>query len=135
MRIPARFFPTLALLALATTSVGAQQKLKVYISVDMEGIAGVVSNAQAGGADYEWARPLMLAETNAAIAGAFEAGATDVGAGAWCSGWCARPGCQWTNSAARGSGRLSSERRPPLITCTLAGSDKQPCPAWRRSAV
>ena len=52
MRIPARFFPTLALLALATTSVGAQQKLKVYISVDMEGIAGVVSNAQAGGADF-----------------------------------------------------------------------------------
>ena len=56
----------------------AQPKLKVYISVDMEGIAGVVSNAQAGGSDYEWARPLMLAETNAAIAGAFDAGATEV---------------------------------------------------------
>ena len=76
--MPTRFFAALALLAPATTSGGAQPKLKVYISVDMEGIAGVVSNAQAGGADYEWARPLMLAETNAAIAGAFEAGATEV---------------------------------------------------------
>ena len=73
----ARLFPTIVLLALAG-SADAQQKLKVYISVDMEGIAGVVSNAQAGGTDYEWARPLMLAETNAAIAAAFEAGATDV---------------------------------------------------------
>lgn len=72
-----RWIPTLALMVLATRA-GAQQKLKVYISVDMEGIAGVVSNAQAGGADYEWARPLMLAETNAAIAGAFEAGASEV---------------------------------------------------------
>ena len=73
----ARLFPTIVLLALAG-SADAQQTLKVYISVDMEGIAGVVSNAQAGGTDYEWARPLMLAETNAAIAAAFEAGATDV---------------------------------------------------------
>ncbi len=72
-----RWIPALALIVLATRA-GAQQKLKVYISVDMEGIAGVVSNAQAGGADYEWARPLMLAETNAAIAGAFEAGASEV---------------------------------------------------------
>lgn len=56
----------------------AAPKLKVYISVDMEGIAGVVSNAQAGGSDYEWARPLMLAETNAAIGAAFDAGATEV---------------------------------------------------------
>ncbi len=72
-----RWIPALALLLLAGQA-DAQQKLKVYISVDMEGIAGVVSNAQAGGADYEWARPLMLAETNAAIAGAFEAGASEV---------------------------------------------------------
>jgi D-amino peptidase len=56
----------------------AQPKLKVYIAVDMEGVAGVVSHAQAGGADYEWARGLLLAETNAAIAGAFDAGATEV---------------------------------------------------------
>ncbi len=76
--MPLRLPAALLLVVLAATSAGAQQKLKVYISVDMEGIAGVVTNAQAGGSDYEWARPLMLAETNAAIAGAFEAGATEV---------------------------------------------------------
>lgn len=65
-------------LVLASDSAAAQQRLKIYIAVDMEGVAGVVSNAQAGGSDYEWARPLMLAETNAAIAAAFEAGATEV---------------------------------------------------------
>jgi len=54
------------------------QKLKVYIAVDMEGVAGVVTPAQTGGSDYEWARPLLLGETNAAIAAAFEAGATEV---------------------------------------------------------
>jgi D-amino peptidase len=67
-----------ALAVLTRTPAVAQQKLKVYITVDMEGIAGIVSMAQAGGSDYEWARPLMLAETNAAIAGAYAAGATEV---------------------------------------------------------
>lgn len=70
------------LLALAavmpTGAAAAQAKLKVYLAADMEGVAGVVSSAQAGGADYEWARPLMLAEVNAAVAAAFEAGATEV---------------------------------------------------------
>jgi D-amino peptidase len=67
----------LAFLA-AAQPARAQQKLKVYISVDMEGIAGIVTSAQAGGGDYEWGRPLMLGEANAAIAAAFEAGATEV---------------------------------------------------------
>ena len=67
-----------ALALVAATAADGQQKLKVYISVDMEGIAGVATSAQAGGSDYEWARPLMLAETNAAIAGAIDAGATEV---------------------------------------------------------
>jgi D-amino peptidase len=62
----------------AVSTGEAQQKLKVYLSVDMEGIAGIATAAQAGGSDYEWARPLMLAETNAAIGAAFEAGATEV---------------------------------------------------------
>ena len=58
----------------------AQQKLKVYISVDLEGIAGVVANDQTSpnGKDYGWARAMMMAETNAAVAGAFDAGATEV---------------------------------------------------------
>lgn len=53
---------------------------KVYISVDLEGIAGVVANTQTspGGQNYEWARKLMMAETNAAIEGAFAGGATEV---------------------------------------------------------
>ncbi len=54
--------------------------LKVYISVDMEGIAGVVSRDQVvpGSRDYEKARLWMTQETNAAIKGAFDAGATQV---------------------------------------------------------
>jgi D-amino peptidase len=63
------------------SSVSAQlTRSKVYISVDLEGIAGVVANSQttAGGINYEWARRLMLAETNAAIEGAFAGGATEV---------------------------------------------------------
>ena len=74
----ARFARSVVLLAAVAAPAAAQAKLKVYISVDMEGVAGVVSHAQAGGPDYEWARPLMLAETNAAIEGAFQAGATEV---------------------------------------------------------
>lgn len=58
----------------------APRKLKVYVSVDMEGIAGIVAASQtsSGGANYEWARKLMLAEANAAIEGAYQAGATEV---------------------------------------------------------
>ena len=54
--------------------------MKVFISADMEGIAGVVDGSQTNAAnrDYGIARRLMLAEVNAAIAGAFEAGATEV---------------------------------------------------------
>src|SRR5690348_6013904 len=52
----------------------------VYISVDMEGVAGVVhvDQTRRTGHDYERARRWMTAETNAAVAGAFEAGATGV---------------------------------------------------------
>lgn len=58
----------------------APGRLKVYISVDLEGIAGVVASTQTspGGINYEWARRQMIAETNAAIEGAFAGGATEV---------------------------------------------------------
>jgi D-amino peptidase len=58
----------------------AAAPLRVYISSDMEGIAGLVSGTQvsAGERDYAVGRRLMIAETNAAIAAAFEAGATEV---------------------------------------------------------
>jgi D-amino peptidase len=55
-------------------------KLKVFVSVDMEGVAGVVAERQVGreGSDYSVHREQMMAEANAAVAGAFDAGATEV---------------------------------------------------------
>ncbi len=69
----------LALLAfVAFAQASGQRPLKVYISVDMEGIAGVVTSEQLGptGFEYGRAREFMTAEVNAAIAGAKAAGAT-----------------------------------------------------------
>lgn len=54
--------------------------MRIFISVDIEGVAGVVAREQGqrGNADYELARRLMTAEANAAIAGAFDGGASEV---------------------------------------------------------
>ena len=54
--------------------------MDVLISVDMEGVAGVATRRQTlpDGSDYPVARALMTAEANAAIAGAFDGGATSV---------------------------------------------------------
>src|SRR5687768_2920450 len=54
--------------------------LKVFISVDMEGVIGVVDRDQTSseGQDYERFRRLMTAEANAAIDGARDAGATHI---------------------------------------------------------
>ncbi len=54
--------------------------MRVYISVDMEGIAGVSHTAPTtrGDSGYPAAVRLMDGETNAAIAGAFDGGATEV---------------------------------------------------------
>lgn len=54
--------------------------MHVYISVDMEGIAGIATLDQTvrGGTGYARAQLLMTEETNAAIAGAFDAGAAIV---------------------------------------------------------
>ena len=53
--------------------------VKVFISVDMEGLTGVVANTEvsADGPDYPHFRAIMAAETNAAIEGAARAGATE----------------------------------------------------------
>jgi D-amino peptidase len=58
----------------------APRVLKVFISVDMEGLAGVVTSSDVGGTsgDYQHFRTIMAAETNAAVDGAFRAGATEV---------------------------------------------------------
>jgi len=54
--------------------------MRVYISVDMEGIAGVSAYkpTDRGDQDYPAAARLMEGETNAAIEGAFDGGATEV---------------------------------------------------------
>jgi D-amino peptidase len=54
--------------------------MRVFISVDMEGVAGVATFDQVvrGGTGYPRAQQLMTAEANAAIRGAFAGGATEV---------------------------------------------------------
>lgn len=54
--------------------------MKAYISIDMEGVAGVATIDQVarGGHGYPRAQELMTGEANAAIAGAFDGGATEV---------------------------------------------------------
>jgi D-amino peptidase len=56
--------------------------VKVYMSIDIEGMAGIVDaiqgNIETGGAEYEMARRLMTEEANAAIEGALAAGATEI---------------------------------------------------------
>ncbi len=72
---------TFLLLLVVSSFCRAQQPdFKVYISADMEGVAGVVEDAQCGpeGSDYPFFRNLMIGEVNAAIGAAFEAGASDV---------------------------------------------------------
>lgn len=54
--------------------------MRILISTDIEGVAGVVHPDQTreGNGEYERARRWMTREANAAIAGAFEGGATEV---------------------------------------------------------
>ena len=80
MRSRQRFALAVAGVVSIAAPLVAQRPVKVYISVDMEGIAGVVSNEQLGpsGFEYERARHFMTNETLAAIRGAREAGATEI---------------------------------------------------------
>ena len=71
----------LAACSLVTLSAQQRTPVKVYISADMEGIGGVTTwekQSSPKGPDYEKFRRLMTLEVNAAIAGAFDAGATYV---------------------------------------------------------
>lgn len=54
--------------------------MKVYISVDIEGVAGIVDRAQGSvpGIDYERGRRLMTQEAAAAVRGALAGGATEI---------------------------------------------------------
>ena len=76
-----RFVPLLVMtLGLLAAPASAQRPLKVYISVDMEGIAGIVTADQLSptGFEYARAREFMTGEALAAIAGARDAGATQI---------------------------------------------------------
>jgi len=68
-------------LVFGSMSVGAQvKKMKIYISADMEGVAGVVTGDQLTptGFEYQRFREFMTAEVNAAIDAAFAGGATEI---------------------------------------------------------
>ncbi|MBI3406655.1 MAG: M55 family metallopeptidase [Acidobacteria bacterium] len=77
-----RKFALLMALLATTFAVHAQpqKKLKVYISVDMEGVVGAVTSDQLGPTGFEYARyrEFMTRETLAAINAAKESGATEI---------------------------------------------------------
>ncbi|MBS0332030.1 MAG: M55 family metallopeptidase [Proteobacteria bacterium] len=75
---------SLGLVSISAASGFAQEPanprgLRIFISVDMEGVTGVVMPNQLapGGNEYEHFRTIMTNEVNAAIAGARKAGATE----------------------------------------------------------
>lgn len=74
------FVSLVVIVLIVASHASAEKKLKVFISVDMEGIAGVVHGDQtsSSGSDYNLARRWMTEEVNAAIRGSLEAGATEI---------------------------------------------------------
>lgn len=70
----------ITLILLGAGVAGAQDGMKVFISVDMEGVTGVVNvdDARRTGKDYDYFRQTMTREANAAIEGALAAGATEI---------------------------------------------------------
>jgi len=70
----------LLLFCFMTININAQRPFKIYISADMEGVVGVVTNEQLGptGFEYQRFREFMTQEVNAAIEGALAGGATQV---------------------------------------------------------
>ncbi len=75
------FFLILSFSFVLTSLSEAQNKqLKIYISVDMEGVAGVVTGDQLGPAGFEYQRfrKFMTDETLAAVKAARRAGATEI---------------------------------------------------------
>ena len=54
--------------------------MKIFISIDMEGISGIVDNTMTSRTqgDYEKGRALMVGDVNAAIEGILEAGPAEI---------------------------------------------------------
>jgi D-amino peptidase len=69
-----------ALVLSASVAQAQPRPRKIFISVDMEGISGVVQPAQLGpdGFEYQRAREWMTGEVNAAIAGIRESGPAEI---------------------------------------------------------
>ncbi len=67
-------------LACSSAAAGQANKLKVYVSVDMEGVAGVASNHQLSPTEFEYGRfrEFMTREALAAVSAAKEAGASEI---------------------------------------------------------
>jgi D-amino peptidase len=74
-----RHFIVASMLA-ASAELSAAAPLKVFVSVDMEGLAAVFADDQVSqeGLEYPYFREVMTREANAAVAGAFAAGASEV---------------------------------------------------------
>ncbi len=71
----------LVVLVLAAPAAAQEEPaLRVFISVDMEGISGIAhpEMTSAAGAEYERGRDLVMSDVNAAIAGALDAGAVEI---------------------------------------------------------
>jgi len=68
------------LLTICAADAAAQNGLKVYISADMEGVAGAVTGSQLGPGGFEYGRfrEFMTNEVNAAIEAARAMGATEI---------------------------------------------------------
>jgi len=78
--VSVRVVSCVAALGLAATVATAQQPLKIFISVDMEGIGGIGTPAMtnATGKDYQTGRRLMTDEVNAVVAAIFARGPAQV---------------------------------------------------------
>lgn len=81
--LPASFITLVALALIADAPArleAQQQKLKVHISVDMEGVGGVVTSEQLGPTGFEYGRfrEFMTREALAAVDAAKAAGATEI---------------------------------------------------------
>ena len=68
------------LMAVALAAYGQGQPLKVFISVDMEGIGGIGTGkmVSSGGKDYALGRKLMTEEVNAVVAAIFARGPAEI---------------------------------------------------------
>lgn len=75
-----RMMILIILMAFSIIQASEKAPLKVFVSVDMEGIWGVVHSDQtsADSRDYSYARKWMAEDVNAVVEGLLEAGATEV---------------------------------------------------------